>query len=120
MSTTTLPASEWATEDWHLVDEERERPVSLVVELRRRAYVFPYFRFLCAEGDNAQLRILFASHRIVATGHGLAQLLAALARQRVSRLVQPSENDARFGVRGSHANQPNGPGITHITVEELP
>jgi hypothetical protein len=120
MFTTTQPASELATEAWQLADEDRERPTSLAVELRRRTYVFPYFRFVCAEGDNAQLRILFASHRIVATGHGLAQLLVALARQRVTRLVQASENDAKFGLRGSHANQCDGPGITNITVEELP
>jgi hypothetical protein len=120
MSTTTLPASASVTEDWHLVDEESARPVSLVVELRRRAYVFPYFRFVSAEGDNSQLSIVFGSHRIVVTGHGLAQLVAALATQRVSRLVEPSENDAKFGVRASHANPCHGPGISKLAVEELP
>ena len=38
-------------------------------------------------------------------GHGLAALLATLAAQRVIRLIQPSENEAKFGVRGEGSSR---------------
>ena len=79
MSTATIPGSELASEDWQLADEDGSKPASLVVQLRRRAHVLPYFRFVYAEGDNSQVKIAFASHMVTVTGHGLAALLAALA-----------------------------------------
>jgi hypothetical protein len=119
MSTATMPASELASEDWQLADEDGSKPASLVVQLRRRAHVLPYFRFVYAEGDNSQVTIAFDSHIVTVTGHGLAALLAALATHRVVRIIQPTENDAKFGVRGPGAAKYNGPGITDITVEEF-
>ncbi len=119
MSTITMPESALASEDWQLETDIHAKPVSLLVQLRRRAHVLPWFRFVSAEGDNSQVRITFATHRVIVDGHGLAALLAALAAQRVIRLVQPSENEAKFGVRGEGAERYVGPGITMITVEEL-
>jgi hypothetical protein len=89
----------------------------LVVQLRRRAHVLPYFRFVHAEGENSQVKIAFASHLI--TGHGLAALLAALATHRVVRIIQPTENEAKFGVRGPGTAKYDGPGITDITIEQF-
>jgi len=108
-----------ASEDWQLADEDGSKPASLVVQLRRRAHVLPYFRFVYAEGDNSQVKIAFASHRVTVTGHGLAALLAALATHRVVRVSQPTESEANFGVRGPGTAKYNGPGITDITVEEF-
>jgi hypothetical protein len=43
----------------------------------------------------------------------------ALAENRVSRLIEPAENEAKFGVRGPNAAPYGGPAITAITVEEV-
>jgi hypothetical protein len=49
----------------------------------------------------------------------LAALLAALGGQRVLRLIEPSENEASFGVRGSAASKYSGPAIHNISVEQF-
>ena len=120
MSTNINSGPELASEDWQLAGEDgAKKPASLVVQLRRRAYVLPYFRFIYAEGDNGLVKIAFASHMVTVTGHGLAALLAALAMNVVVRIIQPTENEARFGVRGSGSAQYSRPSITDITVEEI-
>jgi len=116
MSTTTVPISELVSEDWQLAPEHTTRPTALVVQLRRHAHILPYFRLLHAEGDGNQVRITFASHLVTITGHGLATLLAALSTQSVVRLVQPTETEAKFGIRGLNATRITGPAITGITV----
>jgi hypothetical protein len=108
-----------ASEDWQLADDGHARPVSLVVQLRSRAWVLPYFRWVCASGDNDQVKITFASHVVTVTGNGLSVLLSAVAGQRVMQLVQPTENELKFGVRGINADQVTGPSITAITVEQF-
>ena len=112
----TIPESALASEDWQLAAEDSAKPVSLVIQLRRRAHVLPWFRFVHAEGDNTQVEILFPSHVVTVTGNGLAALLAALATQRVIRIVQPTENEAKFGVRGPGTGRYTGPSITDISV----
>jgi hypothetical protein len=116
MSTTTVPVSELVSEDWQLAEEDAKRPTALVVHLRRHAHILPYFRLIHAEGDDSQVRIAFASHSVRITGHGLEALLAALSTQSVVRLVQPTESEAKFGIRGLNATKVNGPAITGITV----
>lgn len=108
-----------ASDDWQLSQDDQARPIALVVHLRRRAWVLPYFRFVCSDGDNEQVRITFASHLVTVTGHGLYALLSAVATQRVTQLTQPSTNDAKFGVRGSNGDLATGPTITDITVAEF-
>jgi hypothetical protein len=56
---------------------------------------------------------------VTVIGHGLAALLGALAINVVVRIIQPTENEARFGVRGPHSTKQPGPSITDITVEEF-
>jgi hypothetical protein len=107
------------SEDWQLAEEGGAKPPSLVVQLRRGLHILPWFRFVYAEGDNGLVKLAFASHLVTVTGHGLAALLAALATQRVVRLIQPSENEAKFGVRGPGAGRYTGPAITDITVEQF-
>ena len=119
MSTLSIPESVLASEDWQLVPDDAPKPLSLVIQQRRYAHVLPYFRFVYAEGDNSLVKIAFASHLITIGGHGLAALLAALSSHRVLRIIQPTENEAKFGVRGDGSARYNGPCITDITVEEL-
>jgi hypothetical protein len=45
-------------------------------------------------------------------------LLAALAGQRVIRVIEPSENDAKFSVRGATGRY-QGPAIHSVTVTEF-
>ena len=119
--------SELASEDWVLADDKKDKkgemeapkPACLVVQLRRTWYVLPYFRFIYGSGDQSQVRIEFSSHIVNVTGHGLAPLLTALAENRLSRLIQPTENEVKFRVRGPNATAYTGPAITAITVEEV-
>jgi hypothetical protein len=78
MSTTAIPASAWASEDWQLETNADLKPAHLVVQLRRCAHILPWFRFVHAEGDNDQVKITFASHLVTVTGHGLAALVAQM------------------------------------------
>ena len=119
MSTTTIPESALVSEDWQLEEKLGSRPVSLHLQLRRRTHVLPWFRFVYAEGDNCQVKIAFASHMVTVNGHGLAALLSAVAAQCVIRLIQPTENEAKFGVRGEGSAKYTGPGIHDITVDEI-
>jgi len=96
----TLGQSVSISSDWQM-DEGDTKPTSLVVQLRRSAYVLPWFRFVYAGGDDARIQIAFASHLVAVTGHGLAPLLAAVSTQRVVRVIQPTTNEANFGVRGN-------------------
>jgi hypothetical protein len=57
-------------------------------------------------------------HVVTVVGHGLTALLDALADNWVSRLIQTTENEAKFQVRGDNATPYRGPAITKITVEE--
>ena len=118
LASTIIPDSALVSEDWQLADEDGHKPVSLVVQLRRGAFVFPWFRFVYAEGDNTCIEVVFATHAIQVTGSGLAALLAALAGQRVIRVIEPSENDAKFSVRGATGRY-QGPAIHSITVTKF-
>jgi hypothetical protein len=115
-NTTTVPVSELVSEDWQLAEEDTKRPTALVVKLRRRAHILPYFRLIHAEGDDSQVKIAFASHSVNVTGCGLNALLTAISTQSVVRLIQPTENEAKFNVRGLNGTRITGPAITGITV----
>jgi hypothetical protein len=116
-ASTIVPESALVSEDWQ-VAEDGQKPASLVVQLRRSVHILPWFRFVFAEGDNTQVKIAFQSHMVTISGNGLAALLAALG-QRVLRLIEPSENEASFGVRGSAASKYSGPAIHNISVEQF-
>jgi hypothetical protein len=118
MSPNLLTASELASEDWQIAEADTARPLSLVVQLRRRAHVLPYPRLVFAEGDNSRVVIAFASHLVTVNGHNLAALLAALADQRVIRIIEPTDNESKFGVRGDSSTRVTGPSITDISVEQ--
>jgi hypothetical protein len=112
-----IPESVSVSEDWQ-IDESDAKPPSLVVQLRRSALVLPWFRFFFAQGDDANILVAFATHRVVITGHGLAPLLWAISTARVVRVIEPTENEAKFGVRGAGSMKYSGPSITSIGVQE--
>jgi len=120
MSPSTKPQeSALASEDWQLAAEDAPKPISLVVQRRREVLVLPWFRFVYAAGDNTQVEIVFATHVVNVEGFELAALLAAVSFQNVIRLIEPSEKEARFGVRGAHGNKQMGPGIQSIAVSKV-
>ena len=43
-----------ASADWHVVKADEQKPESLLVHSRRAVFVFPWFRFVYAEGDNTR------------------------------------------------------------------
>ncbi len=61
-----------------------------------RTYVLPWNQFLYAEGGEDEVRLVFATHDVVAKGAGLQALLADVAGQRVVNLRQSTRAD-RFG-----------------------
>ena len=113
-----LTQSVSVSEDWQ-IDESDTKPPSLAVQLRKSAYVFPWFRFVYAQGDDSAIMLAFASHRVAVRGHGLTALLAAASALRVVRIMQPMENEYKFNVRGPGAQPYTGPGISSITVEAV-
>ena len=130
MSAATIPGSGSASEDWQITPENGPKPVSLVIELRRQAFILPWFRFVYAEGNHEQLKVQFASHAVAITGHGLTALLGAIASQRVLRISQPTENEAKFSVRGqmtsayrrprNHRNRGEGNSVSRASPEQRP
>jgi hypothetical protein len=106
-----------ASENLLFTDEIGSQSAALVVQLRRRAFVLPYSRFLYAEGNNAQVQIAFASHLITITGHGLASLLTALAARQPLRLIQPAESDVKLDNPESNIAKPAGRVICKIAIE---
>jgi hypothetical protein len=112
-----IPESELVSNDWQLA-EDGTRPASLVIQLRRDVFVLPWFRFGYAQGTNTHAVIVFGSHTVVCEGWGFASLLAGIAGHRVVRIIEPTENEAKFGVRGDNAEKYVGPGITSIKVVE--
>jgi hypothetical protein len=107
------------SEDWQLAPDEQHRPLSLLFQLRRGVHGFPWIRLVHFEGDNNIVTMDFASHTVTVTGQGLAPLLAAIAGQRVIRVIEPSQHEAQFGVRGPGGTQYTGPSIQSITIKKF-
>src|ERR1700759_695924 len=113
----SIPHSGSASESWLLADEEGAPSTSLMVQLRRRALVLPYRRFLYAQGNDAEVQIAFASHLITVTGHGLGSLLIALATQQALRLIQPTGSEATLCRLGPDTAAPGRISICKIAIE---
>jgi hypothetical protein len=105
------------SEDWELV-EEGHRAASIMIQWRRSIRVYPWFRFAKAEGDNSSVDLEFGDDVITVNGNRLHLLLRAIAEHRVLRLIQPTENEAKFNVRGENAVRQIGrPTITQILID---
>lgn len=107
MSTALLTET---SEDWELV-EEGHRAASLIVQWRRSVRVYPWHHFVYAfgQGDGERIDIQFGKQVITITGNQLDGLVRALAEHRVIRLIQPTENQAKF-------RQTARPNITEIRI----
>jgi hypothetical protein len=73
--------------------------------------VFPWSQFLCAEGDDTQIRLTFSTHEITVKGSGLMLLLADMREQRVVLLEEPGRTGKFIGA--------SGPRITGISLRKL-
>ena len=63
--------------------------ISLELVLIDRTYVLPWTQFLYAEGGEDEVRLVFATHDVLARGAGLQALLADVAAQRLVGLDEP-------------------------------
>ena len=105
------------SEDWEL-SPEGTRAASLIIEWRRSIKVYPWYLFKKAEGNGSSIDLEFGDDVITVTGKRLNVLLRAVAEYRVLRLIQPSENEAKFDVRGDKATLQTGrPTITQILID---
>ena len=107
------------SKDWVLLPKDEHKAVSLIVHERRSSLAVPWFRFVYAQGDDSKLQIIFATHLITISGEGLAPLLEAVAANRVLSVTEPTENEAKFSVRGPNAGEHDGSAIHSITVEKF-
>src|SRR5215469_619447 len=62
--------------NWKSTEENKPRPTALHVILHKREYVFPWSRFIYAEGSNDSVTISFPTHQVVVTGYGLDHFLS--------------------------------------------
>jgi hypothetical protein len=104
--------------DWTLAKDEH-KAASLIVHQRRSSLVLPWFRFVYAQGDDSKLQLIFATHLVSINGEGLGPLLEAAAANRVLSVTEPSQNEAKFGVRGPNVGEHDGAAIHSITVEKF-
>jgi hypothetical protein len=74
---------------------------ALEVVLMDRTYLLPWTQFLYAAGGDNEVRLVFATHDIVARGNGLGALLTDAAAQRVVGIDEPGRAEA-FGNRCEH------------------
>jgi hypothetical protein len=101
--------------NWTISEANEPRPVALHVMLHKREYVFPWARYIYANGANDHVLIAFPTHEVVIAGYGLDHLLADLAAQRVKCLREASRSD-KF--RAANEPEPKG-AITELAVREI-
>ncbi len=81
------------------------------IDLLKQTVVFPWSQFLCAEGDDAEIRLTFATYEITVKGAGLTLLLADMREQRAVLLEEPRRAE-RFAAE-------SWPRITGISLRKL-
>jgi len=79
---------------WRVAREPGQYALEIV--LLDRTYVLPWAQFLYAEGGDDEVRLVFATHDVLARGAGLSVLLTELAEQRLLGLSEPTRAE-RFG-----------------------
>jgi hypothetical protein len=73
--------------------------------------------FKKAEGNHSSVDLEFGDDTITVTGNRLDVLIRAIAEHRVVRLIQPTENEAKFDVRNGAVRQTGRPTITQILID---
>ncbi len=102
--------------DWELT-EPGTRAASLIIELRRSTWVYPWFMFGRALGSSDSVVLTFGKDLISVRGNRLHVLTRAIAEHRVLRLIQPTPNETKFNVRGDGAVLQTGrPTISSISI----
>lgn len=76
-----------------------QNQVALEIVLLGRTYLLPWTQFLYAEGGDDEVRLVFATHDVVARGFGLGALLADVAAQRLIGIDEPGRAE-KFGGAG--------------------
>ncbi len=76
---------------WRVGREHSQNALEVV--LLDRTYVLAWAQFLYAEGGDDEVRLVFATHDVLARGAGLQELLADLAAQRVVGLDAPARSE---------------------------
>lgn len=92
-------ASAGSPRGWRVGREPSQNALEVV--LSDRTYVLPWAQFLYAEGGDDQVRLVFATHDILAKGAGLQALLADVADRRLVGLNEPTRAE-RFGIGANH------------------
>ena len=101
--------------NWKSTEENKPLPAALHVILHKREYIFPWFRFIYAEGSNDAVIISFPTHQVVIRGYGLDHFLLDLAAHRVASVHEPHRAD-----KFRPANQPEPKGaINEIAVRPI-
>jgi hypothetical protein len=106
----TSMASAGNKHGWRVGREHSQNALEIV--LLHRTYVLPWAQFIYAEGGEDEVRLIFATHDVLARGTGLQALLADLAARRLVGLDEPT---SRSGLepyksnRGSAALIPKSP-----------
>ena len=83
---------------WEIAATHDRKPSSLVIALRRRIHILPWFHFRHAEGTDSLIKITFSTHVVGIQGNGLTPLLKGIAGHLALRISEPTENEAKFGV----------------------
>ena len=94
---------------WRLSREQNV--LALEIVLLERTYILPWSQFLYAEGGDDQVRLVFATHDVIAKGAGLGALLSEMTTQRLTGLDEPSRAD-----RIVHRD---GEGIRELSVHRV-
>ena len=84
---------------------------ALEVALLDRTYLLPWSQFIYAEGGDDEVRLVFATHDVLAKGTGLNTLLADVGAQRLMVLEEPGRADRFAGV--------TIPGIRELSVQKV-
>jgi hypothetical protein len=101
--------------NWTITEDNEARPAALHVILHKREYVFPWSRYIYADGGNDHVLIAFPTHEVVITGYGLDHLLVDLAAHRVKCLREASRADT---FRAANEPEPKG-AIMELVVREI-
>ena len=94
---------------WRIGREHSQNALEVV--LLGRTYVLPWAQFLYAEGGDDEVRLVFATHDVLARGAGLQMLMADLAAQRLVGLYEPTRAE-RFGAA-------NGRCVRELSVHKI-
>lgn len=63
------------------------------IKLLKQSFVFPWSQLVYAEGTEAEVRIAFTTHDVIAKGQGLSSLLEDVATQRLTHLTEPARTE---------------------------